>query len=161
MRLVPSGPIEALPGYGEGAWWVQNAAAALPVRLLGEVAGKRVADLCAAPGGKTAGLALAGADVTAVDISAGRLKRLAANLARLQLAADLVAADVLAWTPAERFDAVLLDAPCSATGTIRRHPDIPWIKRPEDIAGAAVYLASKAGSWTTGQTIVVDGGTVS
>ena len=136
-RLVPSGPIEALPGYGEGAWWVQNAAAALPVRLLGEVAGKRVADLCAAPGGKTAGLALAGADVTAVDISAGRLQRLAGNLARLQLAADLVAADVLAWTPAERFDAVLLDAPCSATGTIRRHPDIPWIKRPDDIAGLA------------------------
>jgi 16S rRNA (cytosine967-C5)-methyltransferase len=137
VRLVPSGPVEMLPGYAEGEWWVQNAAAALPVRLLGAVTGKRVADLCAAPGGKTAALALAGAEVTAVDVSAGRLQRLAANLARLKLAANLVTADVLTWTPAEEFDAVLLDAPCSATGTIRRHPDIPWIKRPDDIAALA------------------------
>jgi 16S rRNA (cytosine967-C5)-methyltransferase len=137
VRLLPSGPIEAIPGYAAGEWWVQNAAAALPARLLGAVAGRRVADLCAAPGGKTAALALAGAEVTAVDSSAGRLERLAANLARLKLAAKLVAADVLSWTPPDRFDAVLLDAPCTATGTIRRHPDISWLKRPEDVAALA------------------------
>ena len=137
VRHVPAGPIEELPGYADGEWWVQNAAAALPARLLGDVAGKRVADLCAAPGGKTAALAFAGARVTAVDISATRLERVAANLARLALGAELVAADVLAWQPPEPFDAILLDAPCTATGTIRRHPDIPWIKRPEDVAGLA------------------------
>jgi 16S rRNA (cytosine967-C5)-methyltransferase len=137
VRLIPSGPIEALPGYADGEWWVQNAAAALPARLLGAVAGKRVADLCAAPGGKTAALALAGARVTAVDISAARLERLAANLARLKLAAELIAADLLSWSPPDLFDAVLLDAPCTATGTIRRHPDIPWLKRPGDVGTLA------------------------
>jgi len=141
VRLVASGPIEALPGYAEGAWWVQNAAAAIPCRLLGDVTGRRVADLCAAPGGKTAALAQAGARVTAVDISRKRLKRVAANLARLKLAAETVAADVLTWTPPQPFDAVLLDAPCTATGTIRRHPDIPWLKRPEDIATLASLQA--------------------
>ena len=141
VRLIPSGPIEALPGYADGEWWVQNAAAALPARLLGAVAGKRVADLCAAPGGKTAALALAGARVTAVDISAARLERLAANLARLKLAAELIAADLLNWSPPDLFDAVLLDAPCTATGTIRRHPDIPWLKRLEDIATLAELQA--------------------
>ena len=120
---------------------MQNAAATLPARLLGDVAGKRVADLCAAPGGKTAQLAFAGARVTAVDIAAARLDRVAANLARLALGAELVAADVLAWQPPEPFDAILLDAPCTATGTIRRHPDIPWIKRPEDVAGLAALQA--------------------
>jgi 16S rRNA (cytosine967-C5)-methyltransferase len=122
-----------LPGYGEGAWWVQDAAAALPARLLGDVAGMRVADLCAAPGGKTVQLAAAGARVTAVDISASRLKRLAVNLARLGLEAEIVTADLMKYEPSRPFDAILLDAPCSSTGTARRHPDIPWTKTPEDI----------------------------
>jgi 16S rRNA (cytosine967-C5)-methyltransferase len=131
------GAIEALPGFDEGAWWVQDAAAALPVRLLGPVAGRRVADLCAAPGGKTAQLAAAGALVTAVDRSGPRLARVAANLRRLGLSAELVEADAAAWRAAEALDAVLLDAPCSATGTLRRHPDIAWLKRPADIAKLA------------------------
>ncbi len=141
VRLVPAGPIDALPGFAEGAWWVQDAAAAIAPKLLGDARGKRVADLCAAPGGKTAALAAAGADVTAVDISAERLKRLAANLDRLQLRAETVAADILDWTPAEPFDAVLLDAPCTATGTIRRHPDIAWLKKAADIAALAALQA--------------------
>ncbi|MEX0814130.1 MAG: RsmB/NOP family class I SAM-dependent RNA methyltransferase, partial [Dongiaceae bacterium] len=118
----------------EGAWWVQDAAAALPARLLGPVAGLRVVDLCAAPGGKTAQLAAAGADVTAVDRSAARLERLAANLARLHLTARIVAADAAQWRPPAPAEAVLLDAPCTATGTIRRHPDIPWLKTADDLA---------------------------
>jgi 16S rRNA (cytosine967-C5)-methyltransferase len=133
VRLVAHGPVSLLPGYAEGAWWVQDAAAALPARLLGEVAGRRVADLCAAPGGKTAQLAAAGARVTAVDRSPARLARLRENLARVGLAAEAVAADALEWQ-AEPFDAVLLDAPCSSSGTIRRHPDIPWLKREVDLA---------------------------
>jgi 16S rRNA (cytosine967-C5)-methyltransferase len=133
VRLITHGPVSLLPGYAEGAWWVQDAAAALPARLLGEVAGSRVADLCAAPGGKTAQLAAAGARVTAVDRSPARLARLRENLARLDLTAETVAADALEWQ-AEPFDAVLLDAPCSSTGTIRRHPDIPWLKREADLA---------------------------
>ncbi len=137
VRTIASGAIDALPGFADGAWWVQDAAAALPARLVGEVAGRRVADLCAAPGGKTASLCLAGANVTAVDISAPRLKRLEANLSRLGFCADTVVADVLAWMPAQPFDAVLLDAPCTATGTIRRHPDIAWLKRPADVAALA------------------------
>jgi 16S rRNA (cytosine967-C5)-methyltransferase len=141
IRLVPAGPIDDLPGFAEGSWWVQDAAAALPARLLGDVAGMRVADLCAAPGGKTAQLAQAGAKVTAVDISATRLDRLTANLARLGLSAETVAADVLTWKPDEPFDAVLLDAPCTSTGTIRRHPDIPWLKRPDDIPALAELQA--------------------
>ncbi len=137
VRLLPSGPVEDLPGFAEGAWWVQDAAAALPPKLFKDLAGKRVADLCAAPGGKTAALALAGARVTAVDVSADRLGRVSANLARLGLEAEIVAADLLHWTPPEPFDAILLDAPCTATGTIRRHPDIPWLKRPEDVTTLA------------------------
>jgi 16S rRNA (cytosine967-C5)-methyltransferase len=130
-------PVPELPFYNEGIWWVQDAAAALPARLLGDVAGMRVADLCAAPGGKTAQLAAAGARVTAVDISANRLKRLAVNLARLGLEAEIVAADLMKYEPAQPFDAVLLDAPCSSTGTVRRHPDVPWTKSPEDIGKLA------------------------
>jgi len=137
IRLADAGPVEGLPGFADGDWWVQDMAAALPARLLGDVSAKRVADLCAAPGGKTAELAAAGAHVTAIDISAGRLKRLSANLARLQLSAETVAADIFAWQPPEPFDAVLLDAPCSATGTIRRHPDVAWLKAPQDIAKLA------------------------
>jgi len=133
VRLLPKGRIESLPGFDEGAWWVQDVAASLPARLLGDIAGKRVADLCAAPGGKTAQLALAGASVVAVDSSKTRLGLLAENLARLGLEAELVLADAATWQPGELFDAVLLDAPCSSTGTIRRHPDIPYVKSPKDI----------------------------
>jgi 16S rRNA (cytosine967-C5)-methyltransferase len=137
VRLVPKGRIDALPGFAEGAWWVQDIAASLPARLLGDVAGKRVADLCAAPGGKTAQLALAGAAVAAVDSSRTRLALVAENLARLGLDAERVHADATNWQPGERFDAVLLDAPCSSTGTIRRHPDIPYTKSAKDIAALA------------------------
>ncbi|HZS62981.1 MAG TPA: transcription antitermination factor NusB [Xanthobacteraceae bacterium] len=133
VRTIAAGRVAALPGFAEGAWWVQDAAAALPARLLGDVRGLRVADLCAAPGGKTAQLAHAGADVTAVDRSESRLARLRENLARLQLRADAVAADATQWSAAP-FDAILLDAPCSSTGTIRRHPDIVWLKRERDLA---------------------------
>jgi 16S rRNA (cytosine967-C5)-methyltransferase len=130
--------VATLPGYAEGAWWVQDAAAAIPATLLGDVAGRRVVELCAAPGGKTAQLAARGGRVTAVDISAPRMARLRANLARLGLAAETVVADAAAWRPAEPADAVLLDAPCSATGTLRRHPDIAWLKGPQDVARLAV-----------------------
>jgi 16S rRNA (cytosine967-C5)-methyltransferase len=134
IRRTDGGAVAELPGFAEGAWWVQDAAAALPTRLLGDVAGKRVADLCAAPGGKTLQLAAAGAQVTAVDISARRMARLGENLARAGLAAELVTADAAKWAPAEKFDAILLDAPCSGTGTLRRHPDIAWLKDEEDVA---------------------------
>jgi 16S rRNA (cytosine967-C5)-methyltransferase len=137
VRLAAGGRIEDLPGFADGAWWVQDAAAALPAQLFGPLAGKSVVDLCAAPGGKTAQLAAAGAAVTAVDISGTRLKRVAANLARLKLEAGLVEADAGAWDPGRTFDTVLLDAPCTATGTIRRHPDILRLKRPEDVAALA------------------------
>lgn len=141
VRLKGKGRIEKLEGFDEGAWWVQDAAAALPARLLGDVGGKRVADLCAAPGGKTAQLAHAGAHVTAVDLSKKRLAHLAGNLERLKLTAERVEADATAWKPSEPFDAVLLDAPCSATGTIRRHPDIPYLKRPSDMEKLAELQA--------------------
>jgi 16S rRNA (cytosine967-C5)-methyltransferase len=137
VRLYAKGRIEDLEGYDEGAWWVQDTAAALPARLLGDVKGLRVADLCAAPGGKTAQLAAQGAQITAVDISAARLRRLQENLERLNLKAETVRANVSEWTPSERFDAVLLDAPCSATGTIRRNPDIAYLKSDADIAALA------------------------
>ena len=136
VRTVAHGPISLLPGYTEGAWWVQDAAAALPARLLGDVAGKSVADLCAAPGGKTAQLALAGARVTAVDRSAGRLARLRDNLTRLGLEAETVTADATEWQGGP-FDAVLVDAPCSSTGTIRRHPDVAWLKQEGDVTALA------------------------
>jgi 16S rRNA (cytosine967-C5)-methyltransferase len=133
IRRAAGGNITELPGFAEGAWWIQDAAAALPVRLFGDIAGKRVADLCAAPGGKTLQLCAAGAEVTAVDISARRLMRVNDNLARAGMKAELVTADVGKWTPAEKFDAILLDAPCSGTGTLRRHPDIAWLKDEEDV----------------------------
>jgi 16S rRNA (cytosine967-C5)-methyltransferase len=141
VRLLPKGRIDALPDFTDGAWWVQDVAASLPARLLGDVRGQRVADLCAAPGGKTAQLALAGASVVAVDSSKTRLALLAENLARLGLEVDTVLADAVAWHPEERFDAVLLDAPCSSTGTIRRHPDIPYVKSPKDIVALAALQA--------------------
>lgn len=132
VRTIAQGAISLLPGFSEGAWWVQDAAASLPARLLGDVRGLAVADLCAAPGGKTAQLAFAGARVTAVDRSANRLTRLRENLTRLSLQAETVVADALEWQ-AGPFDAVLLDAPCSSTGTIRRHPDVPWLKSAADL----------------------------
>lgn len=133
VRLLAPGPVPSLAGYDEGQWWVQDAAAALPAHLLGDVRGMSIADLCAAPGGKTAQLVQAGAKVVAVDRSKVRLARLQDNLRRLDLNADIVVADAAVWD-AGPFDAVLVDAPCSATGTIRRHPDIPWQKQPADIA---------------------------
>src|ERR1051325_2068799 len=133
VRTAAQGHVALLPGYHEGAWWVQDAAAALPVRLFGDVSGKTVADLCAAPGGKTAQLAHAGARVTAVDRSPNRLGRMRDNLARLGLQAEIVVADATEWQ-AGPFDAVLVDAPCSSTGTIRRHPDVGWLKSETDLA---------------------------
>ena len=133
VRLTAHGRIEDLAGYAEGAWWVQDAGAALVARVAGDVANRRVADLCAAPGGKTAALAAAGARVTAVDVSPPRLARLRDNLRRLSLPAEVIEADAATWSPGLTFDAVVLDAPCTATGTIRRHPDILRLKSPEDI----------------------------
>jgi 16S rRNA (cytosine967-C5)-methyltransferase len=127
VRLAARNQISALPGFDTGDWWVQDAAAALPVQLLGDVAGARVLDICAAPGGKTMQLAAKGADVTALDISDTRMARLTENLTRTKLAATTVVADALTYT-AGPFDSILLDAPCSATGTIRRHPDLPYVK---------------------------------
>jgi len=134
VRVSVKGRIEDIEGYAEGAWWVQDAAAALPALLLGDVRGLRVADLCAAPGGKTAELAARGAHVTAVDLSASRLRRLRENLDRLGLEVEIVQANAAEWAAPEPFDAVLLDAPCSATGTIRRNPDISYLKSGADIA---------------------------
>ncbi|MHA7873067.1 MAG: RsmB/NOP family class I SAM-dependent RNA methyltransferase, partial [Hyphococcus sp.] len=134
LRLEKAGDVPALDGFDDGAWWVQDAAASLPAMLLGDISGKSVFDLCAAPGGKTLQLVARNARVTAVDISAPRLERLGANLQRTGLHAEIVNDDVLKWAPTEKADMVLLDAPCSATGTIRRHPDIPWIKSETDIA---------------------------
>ncbi|MGD9917247.1 MAG: RsmB/NOP family class I SAM-dependent RNA methyltransferase [Paenirhodobacter sp.] len=138
LRLAPGAQLTELPGYAEGAWWVQDAAAALAARLVGARPGMRVLDLCAAPGGKTLQLAAAGAEVTALDISEPRLARLRENLARCDLKAEVIAADALDWAPAAPFDAILLDAPCSATGTIRRHPDLPFVK---DAAGIKTLFA--------------------
>ncbi|WP_028133399.1 RsmB/NOP family class I SAM-dependent RNA methyltransferase [Bradyrhizobium japonicum] len=135
VRMLLHGSVTMLPGFTEGQWWVQDAAAALPARLFGDVKGKSIADLCAAPGGKTAQLALAGAQVTAIDRSPARVARLRENLARLSLQAETVVADAVEWAgPAEGFDGVLIDAPCTSTGTIRRHPDVAWLRQESDIA---------------------------
>ncbi len=153
LRRHGHGDLTQLPGFAEGNWWVQDAAAALPARLLGDVRGQRVADLCAAPGGKTLQLAAAGARVTAVDRSARRLGRVGENLARLRLEAEVIAADATTWRPDTPFDAVLLDAPCSATGTLRRHPDGLWLKRPGDVAKLAALqtrLLEAAGAMVAG-----------
>src|SRR2546423_7552663 len=157
IRTVAQGQVSLLPGYHEGAWWVQDAAAALPARLFGDVAGKHVADLCAAPGGKTAQLAQAGARVIAVDRSANRLVRVRENLARLGLHADMIAADATEWQGGP-FDSVLVDAPCSSTGTIRRHPDVGWLKSEVDLAqltGLQLRLLDRAVALTKpGGTLV-------
>ena len=133
-RTALRGDVATWPGFTDGDWWVQDASAAVPARLLDARAGETVLDLCAAPGGKTLQLAASGARVTALDRSASRLKRVEANLARVGLAAEIVVADVLSWNDTRQFDAVLLDAPCSATGTFRRNPDVLWAARPGDIA---------------------------
>lgn len=137
VRFPPGTGVTPLPGFEQGAFWVQDAAAALPARLLAPRPGERIADLCAAPGGKTAQLAAAGAQVTALDRDGARLARLRDNLRHWRLQAETIEADALTWQPPMPFDAVLLDAPCSATGTIRRHPDVPYLKRPRDIRALA------------------------
>lgn len=136
-RLPAGTRITELPGFAEGDFWAQDAAAALPAKLLAVRPGERVADLCAAPGGKTAQLAADGAEVVAVERDSGRMGRLRENMVRLKLAPELVNADVLKWRPDGSFDAILLDAPCTATGTIRRHPDLPYLKQSKDIAKLA------------------------
>ena len=133
LRRTRAGQVTALPGFAEGAWWIQDAAAALPARLFGDVRRQTIIDLCAAPGGKTAWLAASGASVIAVEKDAARATRIAENLARLKLEAEIVIADARDYSPKVPADGVLLDAPCSSTGTIRRHPDLPWIKEPGDI----------------------------
>jgi 16S rRNA (cytosine967-C5)-methyltransferase len=145
VRTLLQGSVTMLPGFTEGQWWVQDAAAALPARLFGDVAGKTIADLCAAPGGKTAQLVHAGARVTAVDRSPGRMARLRDNLTRLALEAETVVADAAEWQGVNRgegFDGVLVDAPCSSTGTIRRHPDVAWLRQEADI-GALMALQKR------------------
>ncbi len=134
LRLNDAGRIEELPGFYDGRWWVQDFAATLPARLFGDVQGKAAIDLCAAPGGKTAQLAAAGAHVTAVDVSSDRLAVIGENLARLKLDADLITADVRDWRSPAPAPLVLLDAPCTSTGTIRRHPDLPWLKSAADLS---------------------------
>ncbi len=141
VRLREAGDLVTLPGFAEGEWWVQDAAAALPVKLVGDVSGRSVLDLCAAPGGKTAQLASRGAVVTAADHAAVRLDQMKANLARLGLSATLRETDVFAISGEPCFDAVLLDAPCSATGTIRRHPDLPHLKSPAQVSELAALQA--------------------
>lgn len=137
VRLAGAGAIAELPGYAEGGWWVQEFAAAQPVSLFGSLQDLEIADLCAAPGGKTMQLAAAGARVTALDQSAQRMERLSENLARTRLPASIVVSDLLEWNPSQRFDGILLDAPCSATGTVRRHPDILWNKSAEQVTALA------------------------
>ena len=142
IRLPQGAQVSKLPGYDEGAWWVQDAGAAVAARVLSAKVEERVLDLCAAPGGKTMQLAAAGAQVTALDSSKARMKRVAENLARTGLQAELVVADALTWQPDRLFDAILLDAPCSATGTLRRHPDLGYARDGSGIADL-VALQSK------------------
>jgi 16S rRNA (cytosine967-C5)-methyltransferase len=139
VRTLLQGSVTMLPGFSEGQWWVQDAAAALPARLFGDASGRTIVDLCAAPGGKTAQLAHAGARVTAVDRSPARMARLRDNLARLSLQADTVVTDAAEWAGGENggYDGVLVDAPCTSTGTIRRHPDVAWLRQEADIAALA------------------------
>ncbi|WP_372781303.1 RsmB/NOP family class I SAM-dependent RNA methyltransferase [Phenylobacterium sp.] len=137
LRTLKRGDLATWPQFAEGAWWVQDASAAIPARLLAVQPGQTALDMCAAPGGKTLQLAAAGATVTALDRSPPRLKRVSENLARTGLSAEVIAADAANWPDRRTFDAVLLDAPCSATGTFRRHPDVLWAAKPSDVAGLA------------------------
>ncbi|WP_062226557.1 RsmB/NOP family class I SAM-dependent RNA methyltransferase [Aureimonas frigidaquae] len=160
LRLRPgtAGTVAALPGFEDGAWWVQDAAARLPARLFGPVEGLAIADLCAAPGGKTAQLAAAGAHVTAVELSPNRMRRLQENLDRLKLPVTTLSGDLRRLSFAAPFDGVLLDAPCSSTGTIRRHPDVPYVKSAEEVdklaAVQADLLAHAAGLVRSGGRLV-------
>ena len=158
-RRLPRGQaVEDMPGYREGGWWVQDLAASLPARLLGSGEGRTVLDLCAAPGGKTMQLAAAGWKVVAIDASAKRLERLRANMERTRLSADIVQGDVRSWEPAGPADAVLLDAPCSATGIFRRHPDVLHRIEPAQIAEMAVLqakLLARAAKWAKPDGILV------
>ena len=150
LRVQAGGLVSELPGYREGAWWVQDVAAAIPALLFGSLKDKTVLDLCAAPGGKTAQLAVAGGNVTALDRSKNRLQRVQENLTRLSLQAKLVAADMMQWEPDGQFDAILLDAPCTATGTLRRHPDIARDKSAKDVMELADLqrkMLLRAGAW--------------
>jgi 16S rRNA (cytosine967-C5)-methyltransferase len=160
VRTLLQGSVTMLPGFAEGAWWVQDAAAALPVRLFGDVKGKDIVDFCAAPGGKTAQLAHAGARVIALVRSPARIARLKDNLARLALPAETVVADAVEWQSAESggFDGILIDAPCTSTGTIRRHPDVAWLRQESDIAALTALqtrlLERAAGLLKPGGTLV-------
>ena len=158
LRLRHAGGVSELPGYDEGAWWVQDIAASLPARLLGDVRGAAVVDLCAAPGGKAMQLAAAGARVTAVDRSETRLERLRENARRTGLALETVAADAAVWQPVAPVRHILLDAPCSATGTLRRHPDAAWLKSPADVERMAALqdrlLDAAVKALTPGGTLV-------
>lgn len=158
IRTARRGDLAEWPAFAEGRWWVQDAGAAIPTRLLAVRPGETALDLCAAPGGKTLQLAAAGASVVALDRSADRLKRVTENLARVQLAAEVVTADARSWPDRRTFDAVLLDAPCSATGTFRRHPDVLWAAAPGDIASLAEVqtrmLESAAGRVKPGGRLV-------
>ncbi|HEX7876825.1 MAG TPA: RsmB/NOP family class I SAM-dependent RNA methyltransferase, partial [Sphingobium sp.] len=150
VRLPEHAAITELPGFAEGAWWVQDLAASCPARLLGAGEGRAVLDLCAAPGGKTMQLAAAGWRVTAVDQSKKRLERLSDNLGRTGLSADIIPADLREWTPPAPVDAILLDAPCSATGIYRRHPDVLHRIGPRQIAELAelqTTLLARAADW--------------
>jgi 16S rRNA (cytosine967-C5)-methyltransferase len=150
VRLPRGTAVEELDGYDEGAWWVQDVAASLPARLLGMGEGKRALDLCAAPGGKTMQLSAAGFAVTALDNSARRMDRLMANLERTQLNAERVTADVMNWEPSALYDAILLDAPCSATGTMRRHPDVLQridLKAINNLAAIQSAMLDRAADW--------------
>ena len=150
LRVAGRTAVPGLTGFGEGHWWVQDIAASIPARLLGAGAGRTVLDLCAAPGGKTMQLAAAGFEVTAVDMSKSRLARLSENLERTHLGAEIVVADVLKWQPREKVDAILLDAPCSATGIYRRHPDVLHRVRPRAVAELAEgqrKMLARAASW--------------
>ncbi len=150
VRLARGTAVEHLEGFRDGAWWVQDLAASLPARLLGAGEGKRVLDLCAAPGGKTLQLAAAGWQVTALDNSKRRLERLRDNLKRIGLEAEVVQADVLAWEPEAQFDAILLDAPCTATGTARRHPDVLHRIGPrqiEEMTALQEKMLARASGW--------------
>jgi 16S rRNA (cytosine967-C5)-methyltransferase len=150
VRLARGSAVDSLPGFEEGAWWVQDLAASLPARMLGAGEGRRVLDLCAAPGGKTLQLASAGWQVTALDLSKRRLDLLRQNLARTGLAATVVTADALDWQPAEPFDAILIDAPCTATGTARRHPDVLHRiseRQIDEMTTLQAALVARAASW--------------
>jgi 16S rRNA (cytosine967-C5)-methyltransferase len=157
LRVQETGAVSGLPGFDSGQWWVQDLAASLPARLI-PAGARSVLDACAAPGGKTMQLAAAGNKVLALDRSANRLKRLADNLKRTGLAAELVAADAMAWNSDRRFDAVLLDAPCSATGTFRRHPEVLYrVRRAyiREAAEAQLALLNRARGWLKPGGIIV------